>query len=82
MGTLIDGTEFDNSYKRGQTATFLLTQVIRGWTEGLQLMPAGSKYKFFVPYELGYVLHPPEGSPIPPGAALIFEVELIRVAGK
>src|SRR5215213_4183881 len=47
MGTLINGTEFDNSYKRGQTATFLVTQVIRGWIEGLQLMPAGSKYKFF-----------------------------------
>jgi len=80
MGTLINGTEFDNSYKRGQTATFLLTQVIRGWTEGLQLMPAGSKYKFFIPYELGYGLNgTPDGS-IPPGAVLIFEVELIRVA--
>jgi FKBP-type peptidyl-prolyl cis-trans isomerase len=81
-GTLINGTEFDNSYKRGQTITFLLSQVIRGWTEGLQLMPAGSMYKFYIPYELGYGLNgTPDGS-IPPGSALIFEVELIRVPGK
>lgn len=81
-GTLINGTEFDNSYKRGQSITFLLNQVIRGWTEGLQLMPAGSVFKFYIPYELGYGLNgTPDGS-IPPGSTLIFEVELIRVPGK
>jgi FKBP-type peptidyl-prolyl cis-trans isomerase FklB len=81
-GTLINGSEFDNSYKRGQSITFLLNQVIRGWTEGLQLMPAGSMYKLYIPYELGYGLNgTPDGS-IPPGSTLIFEVELIRVPGK
>jgi FKBP-type peptidyl-prolyl cis-trans isomerase FklB len=81
-GTLINGTEFDNSYKRGQSITFLLNQVIRGWTEGLQLMPAGSMYKLYIPYELGYGLNgTPDGS-IPPGSTLIFEVELLRVPGK
>jgi FKBP-type peptidyl-prolyl cis-trans isomerase len=81
-GTLINGTEFDNSYKRGQSITFLLQQVITGWIEGLQLMPAGSMYKFYIPYELGYKLQgSPDGS-IPPGSTLIFEVELIRVPGK
>ena len=53
-GTLIDGTKFDSSYDRGQTATFPLNQVIAGWTEGLQLMKEGGKYRFFIPYELGY----------------------------
>src|SRR5215212_1470320 len=81
-GTLINGTEFDNSYNRGQSITFPLGQVIKGWTEGLQLMPVGSKYKFYIPYELGYGLNGTSGGPIPPGAALIFEVELIRVARK
>jgi FKBP-type peptidyl-prolyl cis-trans isomerase len=81
-GTLINGAEFDNSYKRGQSITFPLNQVIRGWTEGLQLMPVGSMYKFYIPYELGYGLNgTPDGS-IPPGSTLIFEVELIRVPGK
>jgi FKBP-type peptidyl-prolyl cis-trans isomerase len=81
-GTLINGTEFDNSYKRGQSITFPLNQVIRGWTEGLQLMPAGSMYKLYIPYELGYGLNgTPDGS-IPPGSTLIFEVELIRIPGK
>lgn len=79
-GTLIDGTEFDNSYKRGQSITFPLNQVIRGWTEGLQLMPAGSMYKFYIPYELAYGLN--GAGSIPPGATLIFEVELIKVPGK
>ena len=53
-GTLIDGTKFDSSYDRGQTATFPLNQVIAGWTEGLQLMTEGAKFRFFIPYQLGY----------------------------
>lgn len=77
-GTLINGLEFDASYKYGQPITFPLNRVIPGWTEGLQLMTVGSKYKFFIPYELAYGL---QGSPpvIPGGAALIFEVELLDV---
>lgn len=79
-GTLINGTEFDNSYKRGETITFALQGVIRGWTEGLQLMSPGSKYKLFIPFELAYGI---EGRPgIPGGATLVFEVELIKVVGK
>ena len=81
-GTLLDGTEFDNSYKRGQTITFAVGGVIRGWTEALQLMPAGSKYKLYIPNELGYGLQEPPGSGIPPGSVLVFEVELIKVVGK
>jgi FKBP-type peptidyl-prolyl cis-trans isomerase FklB len=81
-GTLINGNEFDNSYKRGQSITFPLNQVIRGWTEGLQLMPVGSMYKLYIPYELGYGLNgTPDGS-IPPGSTLVFEVELLRIPGK
>ncbi len=76
-GTLVDGTEFDNSYKRGQPIEFPLNRVIPGWTEGLQLMSAGSKYKFYIPYQLAYGLHGNGG--IPGGAALIFEVELLNV---
>lgn len=77
-GTLIDGTEFDNSYKRGEPLTIPVGAVIKGWTEGLQLMNKGSKYKFYIPYELAYGLR---GAPptIPGGAALIFEVELLDV---
>lgn len=82
LGTLIDGTEFDNSYKRGQPISFPVSGVLRGWTEALQLMPAGSKYKLFIPQELGYGLSgTPDGS-IPPGSTLIFEVELLKVSGK
>jgi FKBP-type peptidyl-prolyl cis-trans isomerase len=74
-GTLLDGTEFDSSYKRGQPATLQVNQVIRGWTEALQLMKAGSKYDLYIPPELGYG---PNGSgPIPPNALLKFEVELL-----
>jgi FKBP-type peptidyl-prolyl cis-trans isomerase FklB len=75
-GTLVDGTEFDSSFKRGEPATFPVAAVIPGWTEGLQLMKVGSKYQFFIPPNLGYGDHPP-GPPIQPGSALIFEVELL-----
>lgn len=79
-GTLLDGTEFDNSYKRGQPATFPLNQVIPGWTEGVQLMSKGSKFKFYIPYQLAYG---PNGTgPIPGGSLLIFEVELLEINGK
>ena len=77
-GTLIDGTVFDSSYKRGEPATFPLQQVIAGWTEGLQLMQEGGKYRFFIPYRLAYGAGG-AGSSIPPFAALIFDVELIEV---
>lgn len=77
-GTLIDGTKFDSSYDRGQTATFPLNQVIAGWTEGLQLMQEGAKYRFFIPYQLGYGANG-AGNAIPPYAALIFDVELVAV---
>lgn len=76
-GTLTNGNEFDNSYKRGEPITFALDHVIRGWTEGLQLMPVGSKYKFYIPYQLGYGLN--ETGTIPAGSTLVFEVELLNV---
>jgi len=77
-GTLIDGTEFDSSYKRGQPATFPLNGVIKGWTEGVQLMPVGSKYKFVLPAELAYGAQG-AGSKIGPNSTLIFEVELLGI---
>ena len=77
-GTLIDGTKFDSSYDRGQTATFPLNQVIAGWTEGLQLMKEGGKYRFFIPYELGYGERG-AGASIPPFSTLVFDVELLSV---
>jgi FKBP-type peptidyl-prolyl cis-trans isomerase FklB len=77
-GTLIGGTEFDSSYKRGQPATFPLNGVIKGWTEGLQLMKTGSKYQFFVPANLAYGDRN-VGPDIAPNSTLIFEVELIGV---
>ena len=77
-GTLINGEVFDSSYRRGETATFGLNQVIKGWTEGLQLMQEGAKYRFFIPYNLAYGEHG-AGQSIPPYAALIFAVELIKV---
>lgn len=77
-GTLIDGTVFDSSYKRGESITFPLNGVIKGWTEGLQLMSIGSKYKFFIPYQLAYGEHG-AGASIPPYAALIFTVELLGI---
>ena len=77
-GTLINGKEFDSSYKRGQAATFPLGGVIKGWTEALQMMPVGSKWELYIPADLAYGDHPPGGD-IPPGSALIFEVELLSI---
>jgi FKBP-type peptidyl-prolyl cis-trans isomerase FklB len=77
-GTLIDGTVFDSSYRRGESISFPLNGVIKGWTEGLQLMSIGSKYKFFIPYQLAYGERG-AGQSIPPYAALIFTVELLGI---
>ena len=76
-GTLLDGKVFDNSYDRGQPITFPLGGVIKGWTEGLQLMTVGSKYKFYIPYTLGYGAS--DYGPIPGGSMLTFEVELLGI---
>ena len=77
-GTMIDGKEFDSSYKRGQTATFPVNRVIPGWTEILQLMPVGSKYKVFIPSDLAYGERG-AGADIGPNATLIFDIELIAI---
>jgi FKBP-type peptidyl-prolyl cis-trans isomerase FklB len=77
-GTLIDGTVFDSSVERGQSATFPLNKVIRGWTEGLQLMNTGSKWRFFIPPQLGYGDRQVSAQ-IGPNSTLVFEVELIGV---
>jgi FKBP-type peptidyl-prolyl cis-trans isomerase len=79
-GTLIDGTEFDSSYKRGEPVTFAVTGVIKGWTEALLMMPVGSKWQLFIPAELAYG---PSGRPsIPPNATLIFDIELLGIEPK
>ena len=78
-GTLIDGTVFDSSVERGTPASFGVHQVIPGWTEALQLMDIGSKYRLFVPQELAYGANPHPGGPIQPFSALIFEVELLEI---
>jgi FKBP-type peptidyl-prolyl cis-trans isomerase len=78
-GTLLDGTEFDSSYNRGQPVTFGVSHVIPGWTEALQLMKPGGKYRLWVPPQLAYDLNPPPGAPIPAGSMLVFDVELIGI---
>ena len=81
VGKLLNGTTFDSSVDRGQPATFGLNQVIAGWTEGVQLMKEGSKYRFFIPSNLAYGERG-AGNDIGPGATLIFEVELFQINGK
>lgn len=79
-GTTIEGQEFDSSYRRGAPTTFSLDQVIPGWTEGIQLMAEGSKFKFFIPPNLAY--GPLGAGPITSNSTLIFEVELLKVGGE
>jgi FKBP-type peptidyl-prolyl cis-trans isomerase FklB len=82
-GTLLDGTEFDSSYKRGQPATIPVGRVIRGWTEALQLMPVGSKWELYIPASLAYGEQgTPNGGPIGPNETLVFEVELLSIQPK
>lgn len=81
IGTLMDGKEFDNSYKRGEPLTLPLTGVIKGWTEALQLMPVGSKWKLYIPSELAYGDRGAGGT-IPGGAALVFTIELMDIVNK
>jgi FKBP-type peptidyl-prolyl cis-trans isomerase len=78
-GTLINGTEFDSSYKGGRPLSFPLNQVIKGWTEGVQLMKEGAKYEFMIPSKLAYGARGAPGGSIPPNSTLIFEIELISV---
>ena len=78
-GTLLDGTKFDSSYDRKEPAQFVLNSVVPGWTEALQLMPVGSKYKLWIPAKLGYGAEGTPGGPIPPNSTLVFEVELLEV---
>lgn len=78
-GTLLDGTTFDSSYDRNEPVVFPLTQVVAGWQEGITLMPVGSKYRFWIPSELGYGEQGTPGGPIGPNATLVFEVELLEI---
>ncbi len=78
-GTLIDGTVFDSSYERDEPAQFVLSQVIPGWTEVMQLMPVGSKWKVYIPQELAYGANPRQGGAIEPYMMLIFEIELLDI---
>jgi len=78
-GTLLDGTEFDSSYKRNEPAQFVLKQVVPGWSEALQLMPVGSKYKLWIPSKLGYGEAGTPGGPIPPNGTLVFDLELLKI---
>jgi FKBP-type peptidyl-prolyl cis-trans isomerase FklB len=80
-GTLVDGTEFDSSARRGKPATFPVTGVIPGWTEALQLMEEGAKWQLFIPSNLAYAERGTPGGPIGPNAALIFDIELISIQG-
>lgn len=79
-GTLADGTVFDSSVERGEPASFGVNQVIKGWTEALQLMPTGAKYRLYIPQDLAYGANPHPGGPIEPFMTLIFDVELLEIA--
>ncbi|MES1223035.1 MAG: FKBP-type peptidyl-prolyl cis-trans isomerase [Bacteroidota bacterium] len=79
-GSLVNGTEFESSYKRGEPITFAMRGVIPGWTEGLQNMTVGSKYRFYIPYTLAYGVQ--DNGPIPGGSTLIFDVELLEIKKK
>ncbi|HXM15282.1 MAG TPA: FKBP-type peptidyl-prolyl cis-trans isomerase [Candidatus Eremiobacteraceae bacterium] len=81
-GTLINGTEFDSSYKRGQPVTFPVGRVIKGWTEVLQLMPVGSKWEVYIPSDLAYGPQGPGNGPIGPNETLVFEIELVSIQPK
>jgi FKBP-type peptidyl-prolyl cis-trans isomerase len=81
-GTLLDGTEFDSSYSRGEPTTFPLMGVIPGWTEGVQLMSVGSRYKLYIPGDLAYGPNPRPGGPIGPNETLVFEIELLGIEGQ
>jgi FKBP-type peptidyl-prolyl cis-trans isomerase FkpA/FKBP-type peptidyl-prolyl cis-trans isomerase FklB len=78
-GTLLDGTKFDSSYDRNEPAQFAVGAVVPGWTEALQLMPVGSKFKLWIPGKLGYGETGTPGGPIPPNATLVFDVELLEI---
>ena len=81
-GSLINGTEFDSSYRRGEPMEFAVTRVIKGWTEALLMMPVGSKWQLFIPPDLAYGENVPRGSNIPPNSALLFDIELVGIKGE